>query len=160
MHASRCWKTTTAAASSPPDKSQAARFQEIFVDLVGMICTIDDAASRHVLDDLFDCFLGEGERAFKKIHCWNFSKNKKNESKSMHAFAHLEDILGAKMGFRNAYRRANKKNTKRLSDLEEKNIAGNHPGDATKLEVCKWTCFLLARTKLEDGKHKLEALTI
>ena len=52
-----------------PCKPIAARFQEIFVDLIGMHCSFTEAATRHVLDGRFESFLAEGERSFLRAHC-------------------------------------------------------------------------------------------
>ncbi len=46
-------------------KGDAARWQEIFADLVAHLTTVADGASRHVLDARFDSYLPAGERAFK-----------------------------------------------------------------------------------------------
>jgi uncharacterized membrane protein YgcG len=47
-------------------KADAARWQEIFVDLVAHTATVAGSASRHVLDARFDTHLPPGERAFKR----------------------------------------------------------------------------------------------
>ena len=57
-----------AASSEVPGsmKGDAARWQEIFADLVAHLTTVADGASRHVLDARFDSYLPAGERAFKR----------------------------------------------------------------------------------------------
>ena len=57
----------TMKGEEEPDCSiaDAARFQEIFVDLASLHTAEMDAQTRHFLDDRFSTFLGEGEQEFK-----------------------------------------------------------------------------------------------
>lgn len=80
------------------DKAQAARFQEIFVDLVAMKCACLEAP-RHFLDDRFDSYLGEGERQLKDSLLELLSKQT-DQAKQTHVYQYLEDTLRAKMGYR------------------------------------------------------------
>lgn len=87
--------------SAPPDKPSAARFQEIFVDYVGMMCSSLDAASRHVLDDRFDSFLGKGEREFKDAIMHLMQDGMTADARNTVAYKTLDSILQTKMGFKN-----------------------------------------------------------
>lgn len=92
----------------PLDKAEAARYQEIFLDLVGIECANLDAASpRHVLDDRFDSFLDTGERQFKDS-LLEFLSKQSNEAKKTRAFRHMETMLRTQMGFRNTYSWSNR----------------------------------------------------
>ena len=87
----------------PPNKADAARYQEIFVDLVAMECANQDATSpRHILDDRFDSFLPKGERDFKDS-LMEFILQQSDDAKQTKAFQYMENMLRTQMGFRNTY---------------------------------------------------------
>lgn len=94
---------TTRRPKEPPDKPTAARFQEAFVDLIGLHCAVLDAESRHVLDERFDSFLGSGERDFKDALMRLMSAGFTEDAKSTPAYRELEKTLRSKMGYRNPY---------------------------------------------------------
>lgn len=92
----------TRPTTKTPNKAEAARYQEIFIDLVGMLYAVKDAGSRHVLDDRFDSFLSPGEKAFKDS-LFRFLQGQSKEARSTHAFSYLEKTLRDKMGYRNVF---------------------------------------------------------
>mmetsp|Transcript_5513 Transcript_5513/g.9865 ORF Transcript_5513/g.9865 Transcript_5513/m.9865 type:complete len:174 (-) Transcript_5513:753-1274(-) len=90
----------------PPNKPTAARFQEIFVDYVGMHCASLDAASRHILDDRFDSFLGKGEREFKEaLMKLMMQDGMTADARTTVAYRTLDEMLRSKMGFSTTYGR-------------------------------------------------------
>jgi len=87
-----------------PNKVTAARYQEIFIDLVGLHCAGLEAASpRHILDDRFDSYLDEGERHFKDSLLQFLSNVQTTTNNKTHALRYLEQILRTEMGYKNAY---------------------------------------------------------
>eukprot|EP00980_Cylindrotheca_fusiformis_P004725 scaffold1004_cov105-Cylindrotheca_fusiformis.AAC.8 len=90
-----------------PNPKEGARYKEIYIDLVGMLYAINDAGSRHVLDDRFDSFLGPGEKAFKDSLI-KFMQDQNKEAKSTRAYSYLEKTLRDKMGYRNVFGWANR----------------------------------------------------
>ncbi|CAJ1968199.1 unnamed protein product [Cylindrotheca closterium] len=98
-----------------PGLAQAARYQEIFLDKVGMLYAVQDAASRHVLDDRFDSFLSDGEKQLKDS-LLTFLKKASPKAKATHAFSYLEKLLKTKMGYQDMMGRgATRTAAKRLS---------------------------------------------
>lgn len=116
------------AARLPPDKAAAARFQEVFVDYVGMQCASLDAASRHVLDDRFDSFLGKGEREFKQALMALMHDSMTEDARRTPAFRALDEMLRSKMGFRNTYFWHNRKS----NYYERKESGGEERADYLK----------------------------
>jgi hypothetical protein len=106
-----CMHPDETLSTKTPDIAEAARYQEIFIDLVGMLYAVNDAASRHVLDDRFDSFLSPGEKEFKDS-LYKFLQDQSTEAKATHAFSYLEKTLGDKMGYRNIYGWANRSASK------------------------------------------------
>jgi len=86
--------------SSPPPLATAARYQEIFVDLCTLHAASFDAASRHVLDERFDSFLGEGEHEFKSVMLRFISSEGllSSKAKETSAYRRLERMLRKEMG--------------------------------------------------------------
>mmetsp|Transcript_41019 Transcript_41019/g.86198 ORF Transcript_41019/g.86198 Transcript_41019/m.86198 type:complete len:329 (-) Transcript_41019:328-1314(-) len=89
----------SASKAQPPNKPTAARFQEIFVDYIGMHCASLDASSRHVLDDRFDSFLGKGEREFKDAVMKLMKDGMTHDARNTVAYRTLDEMLRSKMGF-------------------------------------------------------------
>jgi hypothetical protein len=102
-----CMQPDETPSTKTPDIAEAARYQEIFIDLVGMLYAVNDAASRHVLDDRFDSFFTPGEKEFKD-YLYKFLQHQSKEAKATHAFSYLEKTLLDKMGYRNIYGWANR----------------------------------------------------
>jgi hypothetical protein len=65
MHPHRGTSATNAAPLALPEKCVAARFQEIFCDLVALHHATN-SCTRHVLDERFDCFLSVPEKQVKQ----------------------------------------------------------------------------------------------
>lgn len=82
-----------------PNKATAARFQEIFVDLCALHAASFSASSRHILDERFSSFLGEGERCFKR-EILDLVKGGKMpfEARETSAYRRLERMLRDEMG--------------------------------------------------------------
>lgn len=103
--------------NNPPNKADAARYQEIFVDLVGMHSASLDAASRHVLDERFDSFLRKGERELKDS-LLNFLENQTEEAKGTQAFQYLEDTLQRTMGYQSGLLQLRRKQAHQRPDTK------------------------------------------
>ncbi|CAB9516283.1 expressed unknown protein [Seminavis robusta] len=121
---SLCMHPPATQQDHPPNKAAAARYQEIFIDLVGMHCASLDAASRHVLDDRFDSCLQKGEREFKDS-LLEFLANQSKEAQATRAFQYLEETLQKNMGY-NAGLLRPRKNTTRAKCM---------PSDSAEIET-------------------------
>lgn len=94
---------STPRDADPPNKATAARFQEIFVDLIGLqYATMEAASPSHFLDERFDSFLVEGEREFKDS-LMEFLAKQTPRTKETRAYTYLENMLRSEMGYRNTY---------------------------------------------------------
>jgi hypothetical protein len=78
----------------------AARFQEIFVDLASLHTASMNAQTRHVLDDRFSTFLGEGEKEFKTklLNLLCTEESLSSFAKDTAAYERLQRFLQEEMG--------------------------------------------------------------